>query len=77
MEHVTNKIAYPMIKELERRGIIYKGVIYAGLMINGDSIKVVEFNCRFGDPECQVVLSRIESGFVDALTASAKATLMV
>ncbi len=75
MERVTNEIAYPMIKELKKRGIIYKGVIYAGLMINGNSIKVVEFNCRFGDPECQVVLSRIESGFLDAILASAKGNL--
>lgn len=69
---VTNEIAKPMIHELKKRGIIYKGVIYAGLMINGESIKVVEFNARFGDPECQVVLSRIESGFLDALIGSAQ-----
>ena len=75
MDYVTNHIAYPMIKELKKRGITYKGVIYAGLMINGESIKVVEFNCRFGDPECQVVLSRIENGFLDALLASAKGSL--
>ena len=75
MDYVTNHIAYPMIKELKKRGITYKGVIYAGLMINGESIKVVEFNCRFGDPECQVVLSRIENGFLDALVASAKGSL--
>lgn len=75
MERVTKEIAYPMIKELKKRGIIYKGVIYAGLMINGESIKVVEFNCRFGDPECQVVLSRIDSGFLDAVIGSAKGSL--
>lgn len=72
---VTNEIAKPMIDELKKRGITYKGVIYAGLMINGESIKVVEFNARFGDPECQVVLSRIESGFLDALIGSAKGDL--
>lgn len=73
--YITEKIALPMIKEMARRGIVYKGVIYAGLMINGDSIKVVEFNCRFGDPECEVVLSRIEDGFLDALIASASGSL--
>ncbi len=73
--YITNNIAYPMIKELKNRGIIYKGVIYAGLMINGDSIKVVEFNCRFGDPECQVVLSCIDNGFLDLLRASAKGNI--
>ncbi len=72
---VTNEIAYPMIKEMAKRGIKYKGVIYAGLMINSDSIKVVEFNCRFGDPECQVVLSRIKSGLLDAFIATAKGSL--
>ncbi len=74
-DRVTNDIAYPMINEMKKRGVIYKGVIYAGLMINGDSIKVVEFNCRFGDPECQVVLSKVESGLLDALYASAKGDL--
>ncbi len=75
LNRVTEEIAKPMIAELKKRGITYKGVIYAGLMINNDSIKVVEFNCRFGDPECQVVLSRIESGFLDALVGSAKGDL--
>ena len=75
LTRVTNEIAKPMINELKKRGIVYKGVIYAGLMINGDSIKVVEFNARFGDPECQVVLSRIESGFLDALLGAAKGNL--
>ncbi len=75
LKRVTNEIAKPMIDELKKRGIIYKGVIYAGLMINGESIKVVEFNARFGDPECQVVLSRIESGFLDALLGAAKGNL--
>lgn len=75
LARVTNEIAKPMIDELKKRGTIYKGVIYAGLMINGESIKVVEFNARFGDPECQVVLSRIESGFLDALLGAAKGNL--
>jgi len=68
---VTDNIAYPMIRELKKRGIIYRGVIYIGLMIDADKIRVVEFNARFGDPECQVVLSRIDSGLLDLLKASA------
>lgn len=75
MERVTNEIAKPMIDELRKRGIIYKGVIYAGLMIKDDSIKVVEFNCRFGDPECQVVLSRVKSGLLDALLGSSNGSI--
>ncbi len=72
---VTEEIAYPMIRELAKRKIIYKGIIYAGLMINGSDIKVVEFNCRFGDPECQVVLSRIKSGLTDAFKAATEGNL--
>lgn len=72
---VTEEIAYPMIRELAKRKIIYKGVIYAGLMINGSDIKVVEFNCRFGDPECQVVLSRMKGGLPDAFKAAAEGNL--
>ncbi len=75
LNRVTEEIAKPMIDELRKRGIIYKGIIYAGLMINNNTIKVVEFNCRFGDPECQVVLSRIDNGFLDAILASAKGDL--
>lgn len=68
---VTDNIAYPMIRELKKRGIIYRGVIYVGLMIESDLIRVVEFNARFGDPECQVVLSRIDAGLLDLLKSSA------
>lgn len=75
MNFVTEKIARPMIAELKKRGITYKGVIYAGLMVNGDSIKVVEFNARFGDPECEVVLSKIKSGLLDVLIDAAKGNM--
>lgn len=60
-----NKIAYPLVNELKRRGITYKGVIYAGLMIDGSDVKVLEFNCRFGDPETQPILSRLDSDLLD------------
>lgn len=74
-ERITREIANPMVQELARRGITYKGVIYAGLMIKGDDIKVVEFNCRFGDPECEVILSRMKDGFLDALLATCDGSL--
>lgn len=74
-QRVTNEIATPMINEMARRGITYKGVIYAGLMIKNNDIKVVEFNCRFGDPECETVLYRVKEGLLDALIASAKGEL--
>jgi phosphoribosylamine---glycine ligase len=46
----------PLVDELQRRGIEYRGVLYAGLMLGGDGVKVIEYNVRFGDPEAQVVL---------------------
>lgn len=58
-------IAYPLVNELKKRGITYKGIIYAGLMIDGSDVKVLEFNCRFGDPETQPILSRLDSALLD------------
>lgn len=57
------------LHELNRRGIVYKGVLYAGLMIHKGSIKVLEFNCRFGDPETQAILPRIDGDLIPALEA--------
>ena len=58
---VYETILKPTIDGLKKEGIKYKGILYAGLMIMEDEVKVVEFNARFGDPETQVVLSRLES----------------
>ncbi len=57
------------LAELKRRGITYKGVLYAGLMITSAGPKVLEFNCRFGDPETQVVLPRLRGDLLPALDA--------
>lgn len=57
LEHVMKPIASGMVSE----GIPFKGVLYGGLMKTPDGIKVIEFNCRFGDPETEVVLPRLES----------------
>lgn len=67
MNYVTENVAYPLIKELKMRGIIYKGIIYAGLMINDKGVKVLEFNCRFGDPETQPILYRMNSDIIDVI----------
>ena len=63
------------LDELKKRGIIYKGVLYAGIMITADGPKVLEFNCRFGDPETQVIIPRIEGDLLPALKACVDGTL--
>jgi phosphoribosylamine--glycine ligase len=63
------------LTELKSRGIHYKGVLYAGLMMTKAGPKVLEFNCRFGDPETQVILPRIEGDLIPALEACIDGTL--
>ncbi len=60
---------------LRRRGLTYRGVLYAGLMITPKGLRVLEFNCRFGDPECQAVLARWEGDLRPALEACATGNL--
>ena len=62
---VLYEIIQPTLIELKRRNIVYKGFLYAGLMIDGEDIKVLEYNCRFGDPETQPILMRMKSDFLD------------
>lgn len=71
-EIVYKEILVPMIEGLKKEGITYKGVLYAGLMIKDGKPKVVEFNARFGDPETQVVLPKLESDLFDILYAVAE-----
>ncbi len=66
---ILQKVMLPVMKELAKRGAPYKGVLYAGLMIKGKDFKVLEFNARFGDPETQVVIPRLENDLVDVLEA--------
>jgi len=63
------------LAELKSRGISYKGVLYAGLMMTKTGPKVLEFNCRFGDPETQVILPRMEGDLIPALQACIDGTL--
>ncbi|HWI22173.1 MAG TPA: phosphoribosylamine--glycine ligase [Baekduia sp.] len=57
----------PIVDEMARRGTPFHGVLYAGLMLTADGVKVLEYNCRFGDPETQAVLPRLKSDLVDLL----------
>jgi phosphoribosylamine--glycine ligase len=67
---VMQEIIYPTIIGMRKEGMPYKGVIYAGLMITTEGPKLIEYNCRFGDPENQVVIPRLESDLVPILKAS-------
>jgi phosphoribosylamine--glycine ligase len=67
---LVNHIARPVIAGMKAEGAEYKGVLYCGLMMTARGPMVLEFNCRFGDPETQPILMRLESDLVDALEAS-------
>ena len=72
---VTTTIAQPVIDELAQRGTPFIGLLYCGLIVTSEGIKVIEFNARFGDPETQVVLARLESPLAPLLYAAATEVL--
>ena len=72
---VEEKILKPTIAALKAEGIIYRGCLYAGLMIVNGEPKVVEFNCRFGDPETQVILPLMESDLLELMNECAAGNL--
>ncbi|MFC6080357.1 phosphoribosylamine--glycine ligase [Sphaerisporangium aureirubrum] len=74
-EQVMAEIVLPTVQELARRGTPYTGVLYAGLALTGGGPKVIEFNARFGDPEAQVVLDRLETPLAGLLHACATGAL--
>lgn len=69
MEQVEREILVPAVHALKRARRPFRGVLYAGLMLTNQGPKVLEFNVRFGDPECQAVLFRLKSDLLDALEA--------
>ncbi len=69
------EVIQPAVDAMARRGTPYKGILYAGLMIKEGEFKVIEFNCRFGDPECQPLLMRMDSDLLPVLQACASGTL--
>lgn len=75
MEEIQRTILQPCVDGMASDGSPYIGVLYAGLMITRDGPKVVEFNCRFGDPETQVVLPRLTTDLIDVAEACCRGTL--
>ncbi len=75
MDQVVGQILVPVVHAMNREGRTYKGVLYAGLMLTKGGPKVIEFNCRLGDPEAQPVLMRLQTDLVDILEAVLDETL--
>src|SRR5262245_27843527 len=74
-EALVDEVHRPVLGELARRGSPFVGLLYAGLMLTEDGPKVLEFNCRFGDPETQAVLPLVETDLLGLLTAAARGDL--
>jgi len=75
LEVIEREVFVPTVDALRREGIEYRGVLYAGLMLTPAGPKVLEFNCRFGDPECQPLMARLKGDLVEILWATATGTL--
>jgi len=75
LERVRREIIEPAVRGMARENRPYRGVLYAGLMITADGPKVVEFNCRFGDPETQAVLPLLDSDLVELMAQAAERRL--
>jgi len=69
---LVDEVVRPTVAELVRRGIDYRGVLYSGLMLTASGPRVLEYNCRFGDPEAQVILPRFKSDLLEVLWAAAR-----
>ena len=72
VDDVTDRIFLPTLHALRKRGTPFTGLLYAGLMLTEEGPKVVEFNCRFGDPECQTLMMRLGGQILDLLQACAE-----
>jgi phosphoribosylamine---glycine ligase len=75
VDAVRRTVLEPTVAELARRGARYQGLLYAGLTLTAAGPKVLEFNCRFGDPETQAILPRITTDLADLAWAAAEGTL--
>lgn len=74
-KRIMDEIILPTIKGMARDGNPYRGVLFAGLMITETGPRLIEYNCRFGDPECQPIMSRLNSDLLEVLLAAVNGTL--
>ncbi|SHN60450.1 phosphoribosylamine--glycine ligase [Desulfovibrio litoralis] len=74
-QEILDLIFKPVLEHLKKEGHPFKGILYAGLMLTKSGIKVVEFNVRFGDPECQPLLMRLEDNLLDLMSSCIKGAL--
>ena len=72
LAEIVRDVHQPVLDELRDRGTPFHGTLYAGLMLTGDGVRVLEFNARFGDPETQAVLPRLRSDLLELLEASTR-----
>ena len=76
LNKTMDRIIRPTVREMVNRGMPFTGVLYAGLMIKDSNPRLVEYNVRFGDPECQVLMMRLGGQILDALLSTAKGELI-
>jgi phosphoribosylamine--glycine ligase len=74
-KEVMQEVIEPTLKGMKKRGTPYRGILYAGLMMTPQGPKVLEYNCRFGDPEAQVLLMRLKGDLIDLLDLTLKGQL--
>lgn len=68
--HIMSDIVHPVLNAMAAAGCEYRGILYVGVMVTADGVKVIEFNCRLGDPEAQVILARMDSDLADVIDAA-------
>jgi phosphoribosylamine--glycine ligase len=75
IDFTMERVFEPVVAALHKRGVPFRGVLYGGLIITEDGLKVLEFNCRFGDPETQAILPRLDSDLLEVCLAAARGEL--
>ena len=75
MDWIEEHVLVPTVHQMNKQGTPFKGVLYAGLMMTSQGPKVLEYNVRFGDPECQPLLMRLKTDIVDIMLATIDGTL--